>query len=203
VNRGKFISLEGVDGAGKSSHVEWLATRIRALGKKLIVTREPGGTPLGEALREILLSRAMRLETELLLMFAARQEHLSTVILPALERGDWVLSDRFSDASYAYQGGGRELDMCRIRALEVWVQGEFQPDMTLFFDLPVEVARARLEASLVSPDRFEKEGIEFFARVRKAYRERAQSSSGRIKVIDSNRSIDTIRVELEQYLITI
>ncbi len=141
MSRGKFITLEGVDGAGKSSHVDWIAGALRARGVSLVVTREPGGTPLGEKLRDILLAEPMDLETETLLMFAARREHLAKLIIPTLDRGDWVLSDRFTDASFAYQGGGRGLDFERIRSLESWVQQGLQPDLTIFFDLSVEIAR--------------------------------------------------------------
>lgn len=200
---GKFITLEGVDGAGKSSHVEWIAERLRAQGHTLVVTREPGGTPLGEKLRDLLLGESMHLETETLLMFAARREHLAQLIMPALARGDWVLSDRFSDASFAYQGGGRGLGAQRISELENWVQQGLQPDMTLFFDLPVEIARQRLAASTASPDRFEMEDVAFFNRVRKAYQERAQAFENRIKVIDSSKSIEQIRVVLDKYILSI
>ena len=203
MTRGKFITLEGVDGAGKSSHVDWLAGRLRARGITLVVTREPGGTPLGEKLRDILLADSMHLETETLLMFAARREHLDKLIVPALERGDWVLSDRFSDASFAYQGGGRGLDFARIRVLEAWVQQDLQPDLTLFFDLSVELARQRLSNTSMPPDRFEKEGAPFFERVRKAYQTRAIESGGRIRPIDSSRSMDEIRQELELIISTI
>jgi len=203
VSCGKFITLEGVDGAGKSSHVEWIAERLRAQGHTLVVTREPGGTPLGEKLRDLLLGESMHLETETLLMFAARREHLAQLIMPALARGDWVLSDRFSDASFAYQGGGRGLGAQRISELENWVQQGLQPDMTLFFDLPVEIARQRLAASTASPDRFEMEDVAFFNRVRKAYQERAQAFENRIKVIDSSKSIEQIRVVLDKYILSI
>ena len=203
MSRGKFITLEGVDGAGKSSHVDWIAGKLRARGVSLVVTREPGGTLLGEKLREILLAEPMDLETETLLMFAARSEHLAKLIIPALERGEWVLSDRFTDASFAYQGGGRGLDFDRIRALESWVQQGLQPDLTLFFDLSVELARQRLATGWAPPDRFEQEGAAFFERVRRAYQDRAVKSSGRIKTIDSNRSIDNIRYELEVIITSI
>ncbi|MFH1604962.1 MAG: dTMP kinase, partial [Pseudomonadota bacterium] len=153
--RGKFITLEGVDGAGKSTHVQWVAGRIEAAGRKVVVTREPGGTPLGEELRKLLLTQPMHLETEALLMFAARREHLDKVILPALAAGTWVLSDRFTDATFAYQGGGRGLDMGRIEALESWVQQGLQPDLTLVFDLSVEEARRRLQQTGAARDRFE------------------------------------------------
>ena len=145
---GKFISLEGVDGAGKSTHLDWIAGRIRAAGKTVLVTREPGGTPLGEELRKLLLAQPMHLETETLLMFAARREHLHQVILPALAAGSWVLSDRFTDATFAYQGGGRGLDLGRIETLESWVQQGLQPDLTLVFDLSVEEAKRRRLAAL-------------------------------------------------------
>ncbi len=197
MSRGKFITLEGVDGAGKSSHVDWIAGALRARGVSLVVTREPGGTPLGEKLRDILLAEPMDLETETLLMFAARREHLAKLIIPTLDRGDWVLSDRFTDASFAYQGGGRGLDFERIRSLESWVQQGLQPDLTIFFDLSVEIARQRLVAGKAPPDRFEQEGDAFFERVRRAYQNRASQSSGRIKTIDSSRSMDNIRKELE------
>ncbi len=197
MSRGKFITLEGVDGAGKSSHVAWIAGALRARGVSLVVTREPGGTPLGEKLRDILLAEPMDLETETLLMFAARREHLAKLIIPTLDRGDWVLSDRFTDASFAYQGGGRGLDFERIRSLESWVQQGLQPDLTIFFDLSVEIARQRLVAGKAPPDRFEQEGDAFFERVRRAYQNRASQSSGRIKTIDSSRSMDNIRKELE------
>ena len=146
--RGKFITLEGIDGAGKSTHHGWLVDALRQRGITLVATREPGGTPLGEKLRGLLLTESMHLETEALLMFAARREHLDKLILPALERGDWVLSDRFSDASFAYQGGGRGLSREKLETLEAWVQGDLLPDLTLLFDVPTEVARARLAAGL-------------------------------------------------------
>ena len=200
MSRGKFITFEGVDGAGKSSHVAWVAARLQAMGHTLVVTREPGGTPLGEKLRQLLLSEPMHLETETLLMFAARREHLARLIEPALARGEWVLSDRFTDASFAYQGGGRGVDVRRIGELENWVQQGLQPDLTLFFDLPVEIARERVAAATASPDRFEQEDVAFFNRVRRVYQERACEYPNRIKVIDSSRSIDEIRVVLEEVI---
>src|SRR5690349_18824233 len=140
---GKFITFEGIDGAGKSTHLTFVAGLIRARGKQVDVTREPGGTPLGEKLREVLLHEKMHLETEALLMFASRREHLAQVIEPALERGDWVISDRFTDATFAYQGGGRKLPRDKLETLERWVQGGFQPDMTVLFDVPPETASER------------------------------------------------------------
>ncbi len=198
--RGKFITLEGIDGAGKSTHHGWLVDALRQRGITLVATREPGGTPLGEKLRGLLLTESMHLETEALLMFAARREHLDKLILPALERGDWVLSDRFSDASFAYQGGGRGLSREKLETLEAWVQGDLLPDLTLLFDVPTEVARARLAAAGNSPDRFEREQQEFFERVRLAYLDRAQREPRRIVRIDATRPVAEIRVELEKVL---
>jgi dTMP kinase len=196
MRRGKFITLEGIDGAGKSTHAAWLADRIGQRGVKVVRTREPGGTPLGETLRGLLLSVPMHLETEALLMFAARREHLDKVIEPALAAGTWVISDRFTDASFAYQGGGRGLALDRLRALEKWVQGEFQADLTFLFDVPVAVARTRM-GSQSSLDRFELEGEGFFERVRAAYLARAASAPTRIRVIDASESIANIKVVLE------
>lgn len=201
-NSAKFITLEGIDGAGKSTHLNWLAERLRAQGKNVLVTREPGGTPLGEALREILLHQSMHLETEALLMFAARREHLDKVILPALEQGIWVISDRFTDASFAYQGGGRGLDETKLKILEMWVQQDLQPDLTLLFDVPLEISRQRL-ATNVSLDRFEQEKQDFFQRVRDAYLKRAAQFPQRIRVIDSGRPVGKIQVDLEKILSSI
>lgn len=198
--RGKFITFEGIDGAGKSSHVEWLAEWLRGHGKAVRVTREPGGTPLGEKLRGLLLGADMHLETETLLMFAARREHLAQVIEPALDRGEWVICDRFSDASYAYQGGGRGLDRAKLHALEQWVHGHLQPDLTLLFDIPVEVARERIAIATRELDRFEQERVDFHERVRRAYLERAASQQGRIHVISANDSRENIRVMLEKVI---
>lgn len=195
--RGKFITFEGIDGAGKSSHVEWLASLLRDQGKVVHVTREPGGTELGEKLRELLLHKSMHLETETLLMFAARREHLAKVIEPALASGEWVVCDRFSDATYAYQGGGRGLDRAKLQQLEQWVHGHLQPDLTLLFDLPLEVARERIALASRVLDRFEQERADFHERVRQAYLERAHSSPARIRVIDAQQSIEKIRNLLE------
>jgi dTMP kinase len=200
--RGKFVTLEGVDGAGKSTHLVWIAERLRAGGREVVVTREPGGTPLGERLRELLLAEPMHIETETMLMFAARREHLARVIAPALEAGRWVLSDRFTDATYAYQGGGRGLSIDRIAALERWVHGDLQPDLTLYFDLPVEVARRRLIASESTPDRFEREASGFFERVRSAYLERAAAHPHRFRVIDAVESLDNVKKSLESILLS-
>lgn len=201
--RGKFITLEGIDGAGKSTHHAWLVEYLKSQGKEVVATREPGGTDLGEKLRALLLSEPMHLETETLLMFAARREHLDKLIQPALDQGKWVVSDRFTDASYAYQGGGRGLARERIQVLERWVQAGFQPDMTLVFDLPVEVACERLTKTGSAPDRFEQETREFFERVRKTYLRRAVAEPDRIKVIDSRKSIAEIQKTLEELFIII
>lgn len=201
--RGKFITLEGVDGAGKSTHLDWIARRIEAAGRQVVVTREPGGTPLGEELRKLLLAQPMHLETETLLMFAARREHLERVILPALAAGSWVLSDRFTDATFAYQGGGRGLDLGRIEILENWVHRGFQPDLTMVFDLSVEEAKRRRSTATADPDRFEQENLDFFARVRSVYLARAARYPQRIRVIDAGQSVENIRKLLEQILITI
>lgn len=200
--RGKFITLEGVDGAGKSTHLDWIARRIESAGKSVVVTREPGGTSLGEELRRLLLARPMHLETETLLMFAARREHLEQVILPALDAGRWVVCDRFTDATFAYQGGGRGLAPDRIEILENWVHQGLQPDLTLVFDLSVEEARRRRMAATAAPDRFEQENLEFFARVRAEYLARAARFPQRIRVIDASRSVDDIKNELEEIVVT-
>ena len=197
---GIFISLEGIDGAGKSTHLQWLLDYFRQRGSAVLATREPGGTPLGEKLRELLLSEPMHLETEALLMFAARREHLDKVILPALARGDTVISDRFTDASFAYQGGGRGLNWEKLQLLETWVQGELRPKLTLFFDLPPQIAQTRLAASGTPPDRFEREHEAFFERVRAAYLRRAELEPLRIKVIDGNQGIEEIRLVLSDIL---
>lgn len=201
--KGKFITFEGIDGAGKSSHVEWLAGVLRQRGHVVHVTREPGGTPLGEKLRELLLSEPMHLETETLLMFAARREHLARLIEPALARGEWVVCDRFSDATYAYQGGGRGLDRAKFMTLEHWVHDHLQPDMTLLFDLPLDVARERIVLANRVLDKFEQERADFHERVRQAYLERAHVSPGRFRVVDANRPIPDIRKQLEQIVSSI
>lgn len=200
--RGKFISFEGIDGAGKSTHIAFVAERLRARGLTVVTTREPGGTPLGEKLRELLLHEKMHLETEALLMFAARREHLAQVIEPALVRGDCVITDRFTDATFAYQGGGRKLNLNKLAVLEHWVHPHLQPDLTLLFDVPLEVARARLDATR-DLDKFEQERAEFFAATRAEYLRRAAEFPERFRVIDSTKSIDEIRVLLEKIIVTI
>lgn len=193
--RGKFITLEGVDGAGKSTHLDFVANWLRGRGHEVIVTREPGGTPLGEALRNLLLHHDMDPDTELLLMFAARQAHLSQLILPSLARGAWVVSDRFTDASYAYQCGGRGLAEARVAALEAWVQQGFEPDLTLVFDVNAEVAAARRGAARAA-DRFELEADDFFERVRAAYLMRAVAEPHRMRVVDASPGIAQIQQSL-------
>ncbi len=200
--RGKFITLEGIDGAGKSTHLAWLVDFLRSRGCTVVQTREPGGTPLGEKLRELLLSEPMHLETEALLMFAARREHLERVIWPALERGDWVVCDRFTDASFAYQGGGRGLSNEKLAQLESWVQGGFQPDLTLLFDLPVEIAMQRMAKASRQLDRFEQEQRDFHERVRAAYLDRARQMPERVKVIDARMNCARIQNELENIFST-
>lgn len=197
--QGKFITLEGVDGAGKSTHLEFIAEWLRQRGREVVVTREPGGTPLGEALRSLLLDRDMDADTELLLMFAARQAHLAQLILPTLARGAWVLSDRFTDASYAYQCGGRGIAEARVASLEAWVQHGFNPDLTLLFDVSAEVAAARRGAAREA-DRFEREANAFFERVRGAYLARAAAAPERIRVVDASPSVAEIQHTLVQYL---
>lgn len=200
---GKFITFEGIDGAGKSSHVEWLAELLRQRGLVVQVTREPGGTALGEKLRDLLLSEEMHLETETLLMFAARREHLAQVIEPALKRGEWVVCDRFTDATFAYQGGGRGLDRSKLQQLEHWVHGHLQPDLTLLFDLPLKVARERIALASRVLDRFEQERADFHERVRQVYLDRAKNHSSRIQVIDAQCSITDIRVSLQKTVATL
>jgi dTMP kinase len=201
--RGKFVTLEGVDGAGKSTHLDWIVGRLEAAGKNVLVTREPGGTPLGEELRKLLLAQSMHLETEALLMFAARREHLDKLILPALAAGNWVLSDRFTDATYAYQGGGRGLDLGRIETLEQWVHQGLQPDLTLVFDLSLEEAKRRRSAATAQPDRFEQESLDFFERVRAVYLARAARYPQRIHLIDASQTVEDIRKSLEEVIITL
>jgi dTMP kinase len=195
--------LEGIDGAGKSTHLAWLLDYLRGRGRQVVSTREPGGTPLGEKLRQIVLHQPMHLETETLVMFAARREHLEAVIRPALAAGKWVVSDRFTDATFAYQGGGRGLDRNRIAVLEQWVQGDLQPDLTLLFDLPPQIALDRLARTGNAPDRFEQEQAGFFARVRAAYLDRARRDPGRIRVVDASGTPDDIKNSIEQIVVTI
>ncbi|MFZ5583745.1 MAG: dTMP kinase [Pseudomonadota bacterium] len=200
--RGKFITFEGIDGAGKSTHIQWLADQLTARGKTVVTTREPGGTPLGEKLRALLLAEPMHLETEALLMFAARREHLAEVIEPALAAGTWVISDRFTDATVAYQGGGRGLSLDKLKVLEDWVHGHLQPDLTLLFDLPLAVAQARIGKERIL-DRFEQEKADFHERVRQCYLQRAGQSNGRIRVVQADRTVDEIKKSIEELISTI
>jgi dTMP kinase len=198
-NRGLFLTFEGVDGAGKSTHVDWAVEQLKARGLKVISTREPGGTAIGEKLRELLLHEPMGLECETLLMFAARAQHLREVIEPALEAGAWVVCDRFTDATFAYQGGGRELGTARIAALEQWVHPHLQPDCTWLFDVPLEIARERLDRTR-EKDRFEQEANAFFLRTRAVYLARAAQQPARFTVVDATASIENIRLLLTQKL---
>lgn len=200
--RGKFITLEGMDGAGKSTHIPFIVTTLESRGIEVISTREPGGTKLGESLRELLLHQSMRPETETLLMFAARQEHILQVILPALARGAYVLSDRFTDATFAYQCGGRGVSTSKVEVLEQWVQGDLQPDITFLFDVPVEVSIQRLTDAR-SPDKFERENKEFFGRIRSSYLARAEADKKRFRIIDSSRTIEEIQNLLEVIILSI
>jgi dTMP kinase len=193
--RGLFLTLEGVDGAGKSTHVQWVADQLTERGVQVVCTREPGGTELGEKLRVLLLHQPMSLECETLLMFASRAEHLHAVIEPALQRGHWVVCDRFTDATFAYQGGGRALGVQRIAALEAWVHPHLQPDCTWLFDVPLAVARRRLDRTR-EPDRFEQEADAFFERTRAVYLARAQQQPARIQHIDATQTIEQIREQL-------
>jgi dTMP kinase len=194
---GKFISFEGIDGAGKSTHIGFVAELLASRGKTVVCSREPGGTAVGEKLRDLLLHEKMHLETEALLMFASRREHIAQVIEPAIERGDWVLSDRFTDASFAYQGGGRGLARDKMEALEHWVHPHLQPHLTLLFDVPLDVARARLNATRTL-DKFEQEQADFFAACRNEYLRRAAQFPQRIVVVDSTRSIAETRARLAE-----
>lgn len=197
VPRSRFVTFEGVDGAGKSTHVEWFASRLAACsGAEVVVTREPGGTPIGEALRDLVLHRPMHLETETLLMFAARRQLVADVIEPALDRGAWVVCDRFTDATVAYQGGGRGLARDRIEVLRRWVHPDLEPATTILFDLAPEVAMRRLDATR-EKDRFENEAQEFFVRVRNTYRELAAREPDRFVIVDGAETISAIRTALE------
>jgi dTMP kinase len=200
---GKFITFEGIDGAGKSSHIEAAATALKQAGKIVLLTREPGGTALAEKLRNEVLHCAMDGLTELLLVFAARRDHLETVIRPALARGDWVICDRFTDSTFAYQGGGRQMDFQKIETLEGWVQGDLQPDCTLLFDLPPDVAAIR-RAKVRAADRFEAEdSTGFFERIRQAYLARAAQNAGRFVLIDALKPLDEVRATVLVSLATL
>lgn len=199
---GKFITLEGIEGAGKSSHLAFIEAWLQRVGKTVLRTREPGGTPLGESIRQILLDHrntAMTSDTELMLMFAARAQHLAQVIRPALARGDWVVCDRFTDATYAYQGGGRGVDSQRIAALEDWVQGTLRPDLTVLLDVPEDVGLKRA-GERGEKDRFEREQAEFFARVRASYLKLAQLHPARYRVLDASRPLADVQNQIQMVL---
>ncbi len=202
MERGKFITIDGVEGAGKSTQIEFICEYLKAKGVNVILTREPGGTDIGEKIRTLLLSNStgkMHADTELMLMFAARNEHIQNKIMPALKHGDWVLSDRFTDASYAYQGGGRGLDVSRIAQLEQWVSQDFTPDMTLLLDVPVEIGMSRVE-SRGKKDRIELEGADFFNRVRQGYIDRSEQFPERIKLIDSSQTVEHTKQQVKVIL---
>jgi dTMP kinase len=198
MTRGRFVTLEGVDGAGKSTHVAWIAARLRAPGRKVLVTREPGGTALAERLRELVLAEPMDPIAETMLLFAARADHVQRVIGPALAAGDWVLCDRFTDATFAYQGGGKGVAVELIAHLAQVSHDGLLPDRTLVFDCPYEVSRERLSRAARSPDRFEREDREFFERVRQAYLALARVDPERMRVIDATGSLDTIKKMVEE-----
>lgn len=200
--KGRFITFEGIDGAGKSTHVARSIDWLRARGHDVVATREPGGSGLAEALRELVLHRPMSLETELMLVFAARRDHLEQRIVPALERGQWVVCDRFTDSTWAYQGAGRGAPAERIAWLESWVLGTLQPARTYWFDVEPRVAAQR-RADSHENDRFEREDLAFFTRVRAGYRHRAASNPSRIVRIDGSRSVDEVQESLEKDLATI
>jgi dTMP kinase len=199
--RGKFITLEGIDGAGKSTHVRWISRFLRSRGLRVKVTREPGGTPAGENLRRMVLRGRQPLhpETETLLLFAARREHLDKLILPALEKGTWVLCDRFTDATYAYQSGGSRVGWSKVRTLEQWVQSRLQPDLTVLFDVSPAVGRKRA-ARKRTPDRFERERTAYHQRVRAAYRRRARENPRRVRVLDAGGTRAEVKETLEEIL---
>lgn len=197
ITPGVFITFEGIDGAGKTTHMDTLEQLLKSQGREVVRTREPGGTPLAEKLRGLFLHDAMDPLTESLLVFAARRDHLVQVILPALARGAWVMCDRFTDASFAYQGGGRGFDLQVLRTLESWVQDQTQPDLTFLFDLPPEVAASRLAAAR-QPDRFEAQDTAFFARVRQAYLDRMAQSPARFALIQADAAPQAVASQISQ-----
>lgn len=203
-SRGRFITLEGGEGVGKSTNVSVVCEFLREQGREVVATREPGGTPRGEAIRELLLNpdeqEPFAEDAELLLIFAARAQHLARRIRPALKRGAWVVCDRFTDATFAYQGGGRGIDRQRIASLEALVQGALQPDLTLLLDMPVTAARERVVARGNAPDRFERERGAFFEAVRQAYRERADATPQRFEIVDAARPLEAVQADIRQRL---
>ncbi len=199
--RGRFVTFEGIDGAGKSTQIEVVAESLRARGVPLVITREPGGTPLGEKLRELLLTEAMSPEVETLLLFAARSQHLAQVIRPALAAGQWVLCDRFTDATYAYQCGGRGLGEDKVASLEQWVHPDLQPDLTLLFDIPPRIAAQR-RALARAADRFETEEVSFFDAVRREYLRRAEREPSRFRVLDGTQAPAMLSATLSEWFAT-
>ena len=199
---GMFITLEGMDGAGKSTHIPTIVAQLQAKGVEVVSTREPGGTALGEQLRNILLHEAMHPETETLLMFAARKEHIAKVIEPALARGAYVLCDRFTDATYSYQSGAKGVAVDKVMQLETWVQGELQPDLTILFDVPVAVSMARL-AKARAPDKFERENAFFFEKLRHNYLTRALKNPNRYRIIDANQALAIVKVMVQEIITSI
>ena len=202
MKQGLFITLEGGEGAGKSTNASFMADYLRAQGKQVLLTREPGGTPVAEAIRSVLLDTslpAMTMETELLLMFAARHEHLQQKILPALAQGTWVICDRFTDSSYAYQGYARGVDLPRIAQLEQWTQGDIRPDYVFVFDLPVEMGMARAKARSVA-DRFEQEQLVFFEKVRQGFLTRAAQFPERYPIIQAQQPLAQVQAQLQAQL---
>lgn len=200
---GRFITLEGVDGAGKSTHLEWIAQRLRGAGREVLVTREPGGTPLAETLRQLVLNETMDALTETLLMFAARCDHVARVIRPALAAGTWVLCDRFTDATAAYQGAGKGVPLALIEQLAASTHHGLHPDRTLVFDCPFDVSQARLGRSGRVPDRFEREDRAFFERVREGYLQRVRTEPGRMRLIDASVSPEKVKDQVEENIIDI
>jgi dTMP kinase len=199
---GRFITFEGIDGAGKSTHIPWFAQRLRERGVDVVVTREPGGTRLAEKLRELLLHEPMSVEAETLLMFAARREHLDGLIRPALARGAWVVCDRFTDSTFAYQGGGRGVPLRYIEALESWVHADLQPHRSYLFDLPAALAAQR-RAAARDADRFEAEDLAFFERVRGSYLQRVRAQPSRFVLVDSTQPITDVKKLLEESIASI
>lgn len=198
----KFITLEGIEGVGKTSNLEYIRSLLEESGKQCVVTREPGGTPLGESLRAILLEHSddeMSADAELLMMFAARAEHLKKVILPALKAGKYVLCDRFTEATYAYQGGGRGLDVAKIAELETWAQGDLRPDLTIILDAPIHIGRDRA-GKRSAPDRIEKEADDFFKKVRASYREMANHYPHRICLVDATQNLENVQTQILRQL---
>lgn len=201
-DQGVFITFEGVEGAGKTTNIEYIAEKVIASGHEILLTREPGGTELGEAIRELLISKEfpeMHHNTELLLMFAARAEHLQRKIIPALEKGKWVLCDRFTDATYAYQGAGRDIDKNSIQVLENLVQGSLRPDYTFLFDIDANIGLARAK-SRGETDRFEQQHIDFFNRVRSAYLKMAEENQNRYRIVNAQHDLQTVQTQIDQLL---